>query len=156
VDRHYTSLVRALRARGRRARRIKKARGAWARRANIICGRALRDIRTTTLAAAPIRTQREFITLVSKLDTIESGYIAQLRAVPQPRHDAPKVEKILELSGQALSLDRAAVSALERNDRAAFRRLARQELRVSAHVDAIAAALGAVTCTENPFTADYG
>ena len=63
---------------------------------------------------------------------------------------------MLELSGQALSIDRAAVSALGRHDRTGFVRLGRQELGLAGRVDALATGLGADICAEDPFSAADG
>jgi hypothetical protein len=156
VHRNYISLVRRLKARAKRVRRIRAARGAWAHRANRICSSALRDVRRTIAAAAPVHTRGELFALFSKLETIEESSLAQLRAIAPPRHDARKVERMLELSSQAFAIDRAAVSALERHDRAAFVRLARQESRLVGRVDALAAGLGADICAEDPFSAADG
>jgi hypothetical protein len=167
VDRKYNALVRrlkvsarrALRIRAaseRRALRIRAARGAWARQANRICGSNLREVRAAVAATALVRTRSELVSLLSKIDTIGEDHVAQLRALAPPRHDAPRVERMLELSAQVLATDRAAIAAFGRNDRRSFVRLLKQELRLGKRLDGIAAALGADACTENPFSVDGG
>jgi hypothetical protein len=103
-----------------------------------------------------VKTRGTLVALLAKLSTIAESDLAQLRAIPPPRHDARRIGKMLELSDRAFSIDHAAVAALERNDRAAFLRLARQELRVGRRADALATALGADTCAEDPFPAGDG
>ena len=150
VDRNYRLLVKRLRARGRRVHRIEAARGAWARRANRICRRAVYEVKTAVAAAVPAKTQTGLFALVSKVEAIEGTALRQLRALPPPRHDAARVQKMLDLSDQALALDSAVVSALRRNDRAGARRLLRQEFRLGRRADAVANALGAYVCAEDP------
>jgi hypothetical protein len=149
VDRNYRLLVRRLRARGRRVHRIEAARGAWARRANSICRRAVYEVKTAVAARVPAKTQTGLFALVSKVEAIEADLLRQLRALPPPRHDAARVQKMLDLSDQALVLDSSVVSALRRNDRAAARRLLRQEVRLGERANSIATALGAYVCAQS-------
>src|SRR6266516_2164231 len=76
VHRNYIALVGRVRTRAKRAQRIRAARGAWARRANAICSSALRDVRKTIAAAAPVRTRGELFALLSKLETIDESSLA--------------------------------------------------------------------------------
>ena len=154
ADRKYDVLVRRLRANARRAQRITAARGAWARRADRICGSTLRTFEATTRAAAPVKTRTQLLALFSKLEPIEADYLGQLRALPTPRHDAAKVQKMLELTAQELAINNDAVAAFRRNDQAGFLRLLKQELRLGARTDAIAAALGAAVCAQDSFSGD--
>jgi len=149
VDRSYHRLVRRLRVRGRRVRRIEAARGVWARRANRICRTMVRDGAATTAAAVRVKTRSELFALLSKVEEIEADALRRLQALPPPRYDAARVQKLLSLFGRAVANDGATVDALRRNDRVAAQRLARQTVRLDGRASSIAAALGADYCAND-------
>lgn len=151
VDRNYRILVRRLQARGKRVGHIKAARGAWARRANRICARAMSEVKTAFGEGIPAKTPTALYALVSKVEAIGADAQGQLRALPPPRYDAKRVETMLDLSDQALALDRALISAIRERHRGAAVRLARQEARLIQRANSLATALGAYVCAEDPF-----
>ena len=156
VDRDYRVLVHRLRVRAHRVQRIKAARGAWARRANGICGRELRAL---ARAAAPIRTngsKAELRNFMSNVDSIEGRSLAELQALRRPWQDRARVRKFLALSGQAQSLLHEMFSAIQSHDRRSFVRVVHEDLQVRRRADAIATALGADVCAEGPFSSELG
>jgi hypothetical protein len=156
VDRNYRLLVRRLRIRARRVRDIKAARGAWARRANRICGRTSRAL---AAAARPLRTARSKAALdafMSNVEAIQARSLQELRDLQPPWHDRARVQKLLALGAQEQSLLHAIFAAIRSNDRSAFVRLVRQGLRVRQREDAIASALGADACAQGPLSSDLG
>lgn len=124
-------------------------RATWARQANRICGRQLRALESTMLAAVHKKTRGQVFALFARFQTTEERYLAQLRTIPPPRHDAARVRRMLDLRARILTIDRTASAALRRGDRPAFLRIGRQKIRLVRRMHAIARALGAKACAQS-------
>ena len=123
------------------------SKSSWARAANSICARADAEVRMLPTPTS----KRILIADIRAMAAIATRAYADLAAIPVPRSERHQVELLVAVGRRGTSLSvHQLVSAVQRNDSTAARRLERRLTESESRYNATARALGARVCAENP------
>jgi hypothetical protein len=115
---------------------------AWRKSANKICA----TLNADTAELATPQSQAELLTLLPASLDLADQAIVELRAVPAPKAQAKRIEKMLKQFERFASVQRKAVTALQGNDAGTFSKLTARAFAANDAGSAIAHDLGAAKC----------
>jgi hypothetical protein len=129
----------------------------WAQRASAACERGLAEARRLVERSASLPPQRRVIAEYGGATRIETGVIAELRALPRPRQDAAEIAAVLAVLDRSHAADVTAVARLERRfDETLLERRVNDTVAVAADLRARFIELGADGCARYYNPESYG
>lgn len=115
---------------------------AWSKSANKIC----RTLNADTAELATPQTQAELLVLLPASLDMAQAAVVELRAVPAPKKQAKRIEKMLKQFDRFVAVQRQAVTALQGNDAEGFSELTARAFAANDAGSEIARDLGAAQC----------
>ena len=115
---------------------------AWRKSTNKIC----RTLNADTAELATPQTQAELLILLPASLDMAQAAIVELRAVPAPKAQAKRIEKMLKQFDRFVAVQRKAVTALQGNDAEGFSELTARAFAANDAGSEIARDLGAAQC----------
>jgi hypothetical protein len=115
---------------------------AWRKDANAICA----TLNADTAELATPQSQAELLVLLPASLDLADKAVAELKALPMPKAQAKRIEKMLKQFAKFTAVQRQAVTALQANDAAGFSKLTAKAFAANDAGSAIARELGARQC----------
>ena len=115
---------------------------SWRKSANKIC----RTLNDDTAELATPQTQAELLILLPASLDMAQAAVVELRAVPAPKAQAKRIEKMLKQFDRFVAVQRKAVTALQGNDAEGFSELTARAFAANDAGSEIARDLGAAQC----------